>query len=136
MCNVYSLLSLLEYDVTSPQDNLQNGIHNSVFKSAMATTPNPEVSLCWERHVKLLPGIHRLKGSEVAKWNIEQVAAFVKTLPGCEEHYKTFKEEVIITFNHNCVRVVSHSHSELFTYYLLYTRKYSPLFYFRSFRPH
>uniref|UniRef100_K1R8F5 Lethal(3)malignant brain tumor-like protein 1 n=1 Tax=Magallana gigas TaxID=29159 RepID=K1R8F5_MAGGI len=84
-----------EYDVTSPQDNLQNGIHNSVFKSAMATTPNPEVSLCWERHVKLLPGIHRLKGSEVAKWNIEQVAAFVKTLPGCEEHYKTFKEEQI-----------------------------------------
>lgn len=84
-----------DYDVTSPQDNLQNGIHNSVFKSAMATTPNPEVSLCWERHVKLLPGIHRLKGSEVAKWNIEQVAAFVKTLPGCEEHYKTFKEEQI-----------------------------------------
>ncbi|XP_062619974.1 lethal(3)malignant brain tumor-like protein 3 isoform X1 [Saccostrea cucullata] len=82
-------------DITSPQDTLQNGVHNSVFKSAMATTPNPNVSLCWEQHVKLLPGVHRLKGSDVAKWNIEQVAAFVKTLPGCEEHYKTFKEEQI-----------------------------------------
>lgn len=89
-----TLICFLDFDAISPQESLQNGVHNSVFKSAMATTPNPDVSLCWEQHVKLLPGIHRLKGSDVAKWNIEQVAAFVKTLPGCEEHYKTFKEEV------------------------------------------
>ena len=35
-----------------------------------------------------------MAGNDVTKWNIEDVAAFVKSLPGCDEHAKTFIEEV------------------------------------------
>ena len=80
------------------QDALQNGVHQSVFMSAMQTKPIKDFPLCWEQHSKLLPGVDKVRGSEVAKWSIDQVAQFVKTLPGCEDYSKTFKEEVCISY--------------------------------------
>ena len=62
--------------------------------SSMIATPRNEQPLCWDQHSKLLPGVSGVAGNDVTKWNIEDVAAFVKSLPGCDEHAKTFIEEV------------------------------------------
>ena len=35
-----------------------------------------------------------MSGNNVTKWGTEEVESFIKTLPGCEEHAKTFVEEV------------------------------------------
>ncbi|KAH3775648.1 uncharacterized protein LOC127844401 [Dreissena polymorpha] len=77
------------------ENNLRQGIHNSVFSSSMISAPKPDVPLCWEQHCKLLPGVTNISGNDVNKWTIEQVAAFINTLPGCEEQAKLFKEEQI-----------------------------------------
>ncbi|KAK3091272.1 hypothetical protein FSP39_018509 [Pinctada imbricata] len=82
-------------DNVQPHDTLQNGVHESVFASAMQTKPVKDFPLCWEQHSKLLPGVDKVKGSEVSKWSIDQVAQFVKNLPGCEDYSKTFKEQQI-----------------------------------------
>ncbi|XP_069126496.1 lethal(3)malignant brain tumor-like protein 3 isoform X2 [Argopecten irradians] len=75
--------------------NLHNGIHQSVFMSSMVPNPNKDLPLCWEQHSKLLPGVDKMKGSEVSNWNVDQVSQFVRSLPGCEEHAKAFKDEQI-----------------------------------------
>jgi len=62
--------------------------------SAMVPNPNKDFSLCWEQHSKLLPGVDQVCGSDVSKWTIDQVAQFVRTLPGCEDQGKVFKDEV------------------------------------------
>lgn len=77
------------------EETLRQGIHNSVFSSSMISTPKPDVPLCWEQHCKLLPGVTSIRGNDVTKWTIDQVAAFINTLPGCEEQAKLFKEEQI-----------------------------------------
>ncbi|XP_033737732.1 lethal(3)malignant brain tumor-like protein 3 isoform X2 [Pecten maximus] len=76
-------------------NNLHNGIHQSVFMSSMVPNPNKDLPLCWEQHSKLLPGVDKMKGSEVSNWNVDQVSQFVRSLPGCEEHAKAFKDEQI-----------------------------------------
>ncbi|OWF45744.1 lethal(3)malignant brain tumor-like protein 3 isoform X3 [Mizuhopecten yessoensis] len=76
-------------------NNLHNGIHQSVFMSSMVPNPNKDLPLCWEQHSKLLPGVDKMKGSEVSSWNVDQVSQFVRSLPGCEEHAKAFKDEQI-----------------------------------------
>ena len=60
----------------------------------MISTPRTEVPLNWGQHSKLLPGVTNICGNDVNKWSIEQVAAFVNTLPGCAEQAKMFEEEV------------------------------------------
>ncbi|XP_035664892.1 lethal(3)malignant brain tumor-like protein 4 [Branchiostoma floridae] len=77
------------------ENSLQHTVHQSVFMSAMTPYPAKELPLCWDQHVKLLPGVASLKGSDISKWTIEQVADFVKTLPGCEEMGNVFKDEQI-----------------------------------------
>ena len=72
----------------------RQGIHNSVFMSSMITTPRNDQPLCWDQHSKLLPGVSSMSGNDVTKWGTEEVESFIKTLPGCEEHAKTFVEEV------------------------------------------
>lgn len=76
------------------EDTFRQGIHNSVFASSLVSPPKPDVPLCWEQHCKLLPGVTNIRGNEVNKWTIDQVAAFINTLPGCEEQAKLFKDEV------------------------------------------
>ncbi|XP_019638919.1 PREDICTED: lethal(3)malignant brain tumor-like protein 4 isoform X3 [Branchiostoma belcheri] len=77
------------------ENSLQHTVHQSVFMSAMTPYPAKELPLCWDQHVKLLPGVASLKGSDISKWTIDQVADFVKTLPGCEEMGNVFKDEQI-----------------------------------------
>ena len=62
--------------------------------SSMITTPRNDQPLCWDQHSKLLPGVSSMSGNDVTKWGTEEVESFIKTLPGCEEHAKTFVEEV------------------------------------------
>ncbi|XP_067904923.1 lethal(3)malignant brain tumor-like protein 1 [Heterodontus francisci] len=70
-------------------------LHQSVFMSAMSPHPARSLSLCWEQHCKLLPGVAGISASKVAKWTIEEVGSFVQTLTGCEQQAKLFKEESI-----------------------------------------
>ncbi|XP_078275308.1 lethal(3)malignant brain tumor-like protein 1 isoform X2 [Rhinoraja longicauda] len=53
------------------------------------------LSLCWEQHCKLLPGVAGISATKVAKWTIEEVGNFVQKLTGCEQQAKHFKEESI-----------------------------------------
>lgn len=84
-----------EREQLEKEETLREGIHNSVFSSSMISAPKPDVPLCWEQHCKLLPGVTSIRGNEVSKWTTDQVAAFINTLPGCEDQAKLFKEEQI-----------------------------------------
>ncbi|XP_032897189.1 lethal(3)malignant brain tumor-like protein 1 isoform X3 [Amblyraja radiata] len=53
------------------------------------------LSVCWEQHCKLLPGVAGISANRVAKWTIEEVGNFVQKLTGCEQQAKHFKEESI-----------------------------------------
>ena len=46
--------------LSEPDVNLHHGIHQSVFMSAMAPNPAKDLSLCWEQHSKLLPGLDKV----------------------------------------------------------------------------
>ncbi|XP_052776327.1 uncharacterized protein LOC128214104 isoform X2 [Mya arenaria] len=85
----------IERDRLESEDTFRQGIHNSVFASSLISPPKPDVPLCWEQHCKLLPGVTNIRGNDVNKWSTEQVAAYINTLPGCEEQAKLFKEEQI-----------------------------------------
>ena len=64
----------------------------------MVPTPKTEVPLCWDQHSKLLPGVTNIRGNDVGRWTIDEVAGFVNTLPGCEEQAKLFQEQVSVKF--------------------------------------
>uniref|UniRef100_A0A8C1R6K5 L3MBTL histone methyl-lysine binding protein 1b n=1 Tax=Cyprinus carpio TaxID=7962 RepID=A0A8C1R6K5_CYPCA len=72
-------------------DSLQQFLHESVFGG----WEPPRFHLCWEKHGKLLPEALGLTAKSVAKWNTEEVATFVRGLPGCREHAATFRKEQI-----------------------------------------
>ncbi|KAK3601541.1 hypothetical protein CHS0354_027682 [Potamilus streckersoni] len=76
-------------------NSLHHGIHQSVFQSSFISLPQRDLPLCWEQHTKLLPGVDKIRGNDVANWTIDQVANFVKTLLGSEEQAKAFREEQI-----------------------------------------
>ncbi|XP_050988130.1 lethal(3)malignant brain tumor-like protein 4 isoform X1 [Labeo rohita] len=73
------------------KDSLQQFLHESVF----CGWEPPRFHLCWEKHGKLLPEALGLTAKRVAKWNTEEVATFVRGLPGCREHAATFRKEQI-----------------------------------------
>uniref|UniRef100_A0A671QGF0 Lethal(3)malignant brain tumor-like protein 1 n=1 Tax=Sinocyclocheilus anshuiensis TaxID=1608454 RepID=A0A671QGF0_9TELE len=52
------------------------------------------LSLCWEQHCKLLPGVAGIHAGQVSTWTIEEVFGFVNNLIGCEEQARIFKDEV------------------------------------------
>ena len=83
------------YSLGNEEDALLNGIHQSVFMSSMVPNPAKDLPLCWEQHSKLLPGVDKIRTSDVSKWTMDEVANFVHTLPGCREQGKVFKEEVM-----------------------------------------
>ncbi|XP_072135787.1 lethal(3)malignant brain tumor-like protein 1 [Mobula birostris] len=78
-----------------PKEGIQQVLQQSVFLSAMSPHPARSLSLCWEQHCKLLPGVAGISASKVAKWTIEEVGNFVQKLTGCEQQAKHFKEESI-----------------------------------------
>ncbi|KAF4075925.1 hypothetical protein AMELA_G00224620 [Ameiurus melas] len=72
-------------------DSLQQFLHDSVF----CGWEPPKFQHCWEKHGKLLPEALGLSAKTVAKWNTEEVASFVRKLPGCREHAAIFRNEQI-----------------------------------------
>ncbi|KAF0045389.1 hypothetical protein F2P81_001918 [Scophthalmus maximus] len=75
--------------------SLQQALHESVFSPGISTSPPHRVALCWDKHCQLLPEVLGLTAKRVATWSAEEVASFIKGLPGCKEHAATFKTEQI-----------------------------------------
>lgn len=48
-------------------------MHQSLFMSALSAHPDRSLSVCWEQHCKLLPGVAGISASTVAKWTIDEV---------------------------------------------------------------
>uniref|UniRef100_A0A5F4W836 Lethal(3)malignant brain tumor-like protein 1 n=1 Tax=Callithrix jacchus TaxID=9483 RepID=A0A5F4W836_CALJA len=80
-----------------PQEDFQtltpDVVHQSLFMSALSAHPDRSLSVCWEQHCKLLPGVAGISASTVAKWTIDEVFGFVQTLTGCEDQARLFKDE-------------------------------------------
>lgn len=95
------------------------GAYPSLFMSALNSQSDRTLSLCWEQHCKLLPGVQGIHANQVAVWSVDevrpracfafprvvfpklkpdafvlQVFRFVHNLIGCEEQARVFKEEV------------------------------------------
>ncbi|XP_018615686.1 lethal(3)malignant brain tumor-like protein 1 isoform X3 [Scleropages formosus] len=71
------------------------GVYPSLFMSALSAHPDRTLSLCWEQHCKLLPGVAGIHASKVATWTVEEVFSFVQNLTGCEEQARLFRDEMI-----------------------------------------
>nr|XP_036868829.1 lethal(3)malignant brain tumor-like protein 1 isoform X6 [Manis javanica] len=83
----------------SPQEDFPtltaDAMPQSLFLSALSAHPDRSLSVCWEQHCKLLPGVAGISASAVAKWTIDEVFGFVQTLTGCEDQARLFKDEMI-----------------------------------------
>nr|XP_015220057.1 PREDICTED: lethal(3)malignant brain tumor-like protein 1 [Lepisosteus oculatus] len=77
------------------QSMSSEGVHPSLFMSALSAHPDRALSLCWEQHCKLLPGVAGIHASKVATWTVEEVFSFVQNLTGCEDQARLFKDEMI-----------------------------------------
>ncbi|TKS77313.1 Lethal(3)malignant brain tumor-like protein 1 [Collichthys lucidus] len=77
------------------QNMSSEGVYPSLFMSALSSQSDRTLSLCWEQHCKLLPGVQGIHASQVAAWNVEEVFRFVQNLIGCEEQARVFKDEMI-----------------------------------------
>ncbi|XP_062395375.1 lethal(3)malignant brain tumor-like protein 3 isoform X2 [Sardina pilchardus] len=73
------------------KESLQQFLHDSVF----CGWEPPRLHLSWEKHGKLLPEVLGLTAKRVSSWSTEEVAGFVRGLPGCREHAVTFRNEQI-----------------------------------------
>nr|XP_057915637.1 lethal(3)malignant brain tumor-like protein 4 isoform X2 [Doryrhamphus excisus] len=79
----------------APESSLQAVLHQSVFLSSVTSQPSSDLSLCWEQHRKLLPGVAGVHASAVRHWSVQQVSEFIESLPGCEDLAKQFSDEQI-----------------------------------------
>ncbi|XP_075905131.1 lethal(3)malignant brain tumor-like protein 4 isoform X6 [Nelusetta ayraudi] len=79
----------------NPESSLRAVLHQSVFLSALSPQPGRDLSLCWEQHRKLLPGVAGETADSVRTWSVQQVADFVESLPGCEDQSQQFRDEQI-----------------------------------------
>lgn len=61
------------------ESSLQAALHQSIFLSAMSAQPGRDLSLCWEQHRKLLPGVVRETAETVQHWSVQQVSVTVWT---------------------------------------------------------
>lgn len=98
-CNHLSFSTdCIEFVLIEPAALLQTGIHNSVFLPALPSNQKTQrdLPLCWDRNIKLLPGISDIKFSDVPNWTPEQVANHLKTIiPSLtEEQLNQFLNEV------------------------------------------
>ncbi|KAF6088212.1 L3MBTL histone methyl-lysine binding protein 4 [Phyllostomus discolor] len=76
-------------------EQTQRALHESVFMASLSTHPSRDLPLSREQHCKLLPGVADIQADEVARWTVNEVAEFVQSLLGCEEHANCFKKEQI-----------------------------------------
>ncbi|XP_031224514.1 lethal(3)malignant brain tumor-like protein 4 isoform X2 [Mastomys coucha] len=74
---------------------VQQMLHHSLSMASMSAHPFREVPVGREQHCKLLPGVAGIQAGQVARWTVDEVAEFVQSLLGCEEHAKCFKKEQI-----------------------------------------
>ncbi|KAI4897637.1 hypothetical protein NFI96_015829 [Prochilodus magdalenae] len=79
----------------SYQNMSTESMYPSLFMSALTASSDRTLSLCWEQHCKLLPGVAGIHASQVATWSVEEVFGFVQNLIGCEEQARLFKDEMI-----------------------------------------
>ncbi|KAM9839530.1 lethal(3)malignant brain tumor-like protein 4 isoform 2-T3 [Aulostomus maculatus] len=77
------------------ESDLHSILHQSVFLSTMSAQPGRDLSLCWEQHCKLLPGVTGVHATTVQQWSVQQVSEFIESLPGCEQQAKLFRDEEI-----------------------------------------
>ncbi|XP_061745318.1 lethal(3)malignant brain tumor-like protein 1 isoform X5 [Nerophis ophidion] len=75
--------------------NQQRDFLNMSYTSSVSGPSERAVSLCWEQHCKLLPGVEGIVANQVAAWSVEEVFTFVQNLIGCEDQARLFKEEMI-----------------------------------------
>ena len=66
--------------LTDAQAMLQNDIHNSVFLPAIPAQRPKALPPCWDRNIKLLPGISSISYTKVPTWTPKQVADFLLVL--------------------------------------------------------
>lgn len=52
------------------------GVYPSLFMSALSNQSDRTLSLCWEQHCKLLPGVQGIHASQVAAWSVEEVSKY------------------------------------------------------------
>lgn len=50
------------------------GMYPSLFLSALSTQSDRTLSLCWEQHCKLLPGVQGIHAKQVAAWSVDEVS--------------------------------------------------------------
>uniref|UniRef100_A0A8C1QXN9 Lethal(3)malignant brain tumor-like protein 1 n=1 Tax=Cyprinus carpio TaxID=7962 RepID=A0A8C1QXN9_CYPCA len=74
---------------------VSEGMYSSLFMTAFTANSDRTLSLCWEQHCKLLPGVAGLHAGQVSSWTIEEVFGFVSSLIGCEDQAQIFKDEMI-----------------------------------------
>uniref|UniRef100_A0A8C7XHQ3 L3MBTL histone methyl-lysine binding protein 1b n=1 Tax=Oryzias sinensis TaxID=183150 RepID=A0A8C7XHQ3_9TELE len=91
----FLILKLCFFSASPEEISLQQALHESVFSPGISASPPHRVALCWDKHCQLLPEVLGLTAKRVATWSAEEVATFVKGLPGCKEHATTFKTEQI-----------------------------------------
>ncbi|XP_054852140.1 lethal(3)malignant brain tumor-like protein 3 [Eublepharis macularius] len=86
-----------ESSLNETKDNKESSNQRShpqpVILSSKLTVPG--LPLWWEQQRKLLPSVAGIPASKVSKWSTDEVSEFVRSLPGCEEHGKVFKDEQI-----------------------------------------
>ncbi|XP_075604174.1 lethal(3)malignant brain tumor-like protein 3 isoform X1 [Balearica regulorum gibbericeps] len=78
-------------DVEEP--NTQRLLSQPIIVSSKLQIPG--LPLRWEQQSKLLPSVAGIPASKVSKWSTDEVSEFIRSLPGCEEHGKVFKDEQI-----------------------------------------
>ncbi|NXP49617.1 LMBL3 protein, partial [Heliornis fulica] len=78
-------------DVEEP--NTQRLLSQPIIVSSKFQIPG--LPLRWEQQSKLLPSVAGIPASKVSKWSTDEVSEFIRSLPGCEEHGKVFKDEQI-----------------------------------------
>lgn len=55
-------------------DLSSEGMYPSLFLSALSTQSDRTLSLCWEQHCKLLPGVQGIHAKQVAAWSVDEVS--------------------------------------------------------------
>ncbi|XP_052527324.1 lethal(3)malignant brain tumor-like protein 3 isoform X4 [Tympanuchus pallidicinctus] len=75
------------------EPNTQRFLSQPVVVSSKLQIPG--LPLRWEQQSKLLPSVAGIPASKVSKWSTDEVSEFIRSLPGCEEHGKVFKDEQI-----------------------------------------
>ncbi|KAM6466679.1 lethal(3)malignant brain tumor-like protein 3 isoform 3-T4 [Liasis olivaceus] len=86
-----------ELSVTETKDSKETNSRSSHLQPVILSSKLtiPAFPLRWEQQSKLLPTVAGIPASKVSKWSTDEVSEFIRSLPGCEEHGKVFKDEQI-----------------------------------------